>query len=112
MGDWSSGPVPLPPDGPASVGTVDVGHQVLVLGRDFVVEHLDDVADGDDPDERVVVEDGYLGDSPVGHLTHDLIDLVGQIAGDGIAGHDLTDEHPAELRAVPMDASEGIALAE
>ena len=48
--------------GERSIRPVDVGHQVLVFGVDLFVHHLDDVADGDDADEAVLVEDGSLGD--------------------------------------------------
>src|SRR5208283_558576 len=83
-----------------------------VLGCDLLVHDLDDVADRDDADQSTGMEHGNLGDPPFAHLAHDVVDIVEDIAGDGITGHDLGDPHPAESLAPIVDDPKDIPLRE
>ncbi len=57
-------------------------------------------------------QDRDLRDMPLAHLAHDVVDLVLEPAGDGVAGHDVGDPQPAKSLAAVMDQTQHIALAE
>ena len=64
------------------------------------------------PDERRAAEHGDLGDPPVAHLAHDVVDVVVDVAGDGVARHDLVDLESLVALAPVVDLAQGVALAE
>src|SRR5271157_4326331 len=83
-----------------------------VLGCDLLVHDLDDVADRDDADQSTRMDHGNLGDPPVAHRAHNVVDIVEDIAGAGITGHDFGDSHPAESLAPIVDNPQDIPLRE
>jgi hypothetical protein len=95
-----------------STGSVEVIDQVLVFGLDLVVEELDDVSDGDDADELVVALDGELADLVAGHLAHDFMDVVVEVAGNGVASHHLMNLAVMEPLTVAIESSEHVTLSE
>ena len=83
-----------------------------VLGCDLVVHDFDDVADRDYADQLTAVDHGNLGNPPFAHRAHDIIDIIDDIAGDGIRGHDLGDSHPAESLTPIVEDPKDIPLRE
>ena len=53
-----------------------------------------------------------LGDPPLAHLAHDVVDVVVDVAGDRVGGHDLGDPQPAEALAAVVDQPQDVALGE
>lgn len=84
----------------------------MVLGRDLLIHDLDDVAHGDDTHERTVMNHGNLGDPPLAHLAHDVIDVIDDIAGDRIRSHHVRDPHSTEVFTSIMNDPEDVALGE
>jgi hypothetical protein len=79
---------------------------------DFIVKDSDDVTDRDDSHELRACRDGNLGDPALAHLSHDLFDIIIEVAGHGIASHDIPHPEPAETLSLVMNESQDVALAE
>ena len=85
---------------------------MLVLGMNLIVKNLDDVSDRDDPHELRIAQDGDLGDVAFAHLAHDIVDVVIEVAGHGVAGHQVGDAQAAEALAPAVNDAQNVAFAE
>ena len=95
-----------------SDGALNVRNQVLVLGMNFIIKNLDDVSDRNDPDELRIAHDGDLGDMAFAHLAHDIADVVIEVAGHGVAGHQLGDAQAAKALAPAVNHAHDVSFAE
>ena len=78
----------------------------------FIVKNLDDVSDRDDSHELRVGEDGNLGDVAFAHLAHDLADVVIEVAGHGVAGHQVGDAQAAKALATAVNHAHDVSFAD
>ena len=78
----------------------------------FIVKNLDDISDRDDSHELRIGEDGDLGDVPFAHLSHDIADVVIEVASHGVAGHQIGDAQAATALAAAMNYAHDVAFAE
>ncbi len=85
---------------------------MLVLGMNLIVKNLDDVADRDDSHELRITHDGDLGDVAFAHLAHDFADVVIEVAGDGVAGHQFGDAQAAKAFATGVNHAHDVSFAE
>src|SRR3954466_13179690 len=85
---------------------------MLVLGGNLVVHDLDDVAHRDDAHQLARFQNRNLGDPALAHLAHDLVDVVKNIASDGIGGHHLGNANPAKPVAAVVNDPQDVALGE
>ena len=85
---------------------------MLVLGMNLIVKNLDDVANGDDSHEFRIARHGNLGDVAFTHLTHDIADVIIEVAGDGVAGHQFGDAQTAKAFATAMDDAHNVSFAD
>jgi hypothetical protein len=83
-----------------------------VLVMNLIVKYLDDVADGDDPDKLPAAQDGHLGDVAIGHLAHDRVDFILEMARHGVFRHNLREAKPAEAFPSIVDEAQDVAFAE
>jgi 4-amino-4-deoxy-L-arabinose transferase-like glycosyltransferase len=85
---------------------------VLVLGMNFIIKNLDYVADGNDAHQLRIAHDGDLGDMAFAHLAHDIADIVIEVAGHRVPGHELGDAQATEALATAMNHSQYVAFTE
>src|SRR3954453_22689638 len=85
---------------------------MLVFGGDLVVHDLDHVAHRDDADQLPFLQNRDLGDPALAHLAHDLVDVVQDIASDGIGSHHLGNADPAKPFTAVVNNPQNIAFSE
>jgi hypothetical protein len=91
---------------------VEIGSKLLIFHLGLVVEELDEVSHGNDPDHVAAREDRELPDLMPAHLTHHLMHLVVRAAGDGIPRHDLVDRLAEKTASVLVKSAKQVTLRE
>jgi hypothetical protein len=83
---------------------VEIVHQVLVFSLDLRVKRLDQVTDGNQPDQLTTIDHRQLTDVVFGHFSNGFCQGSFRAAGDGVGGLDFLDElvmEPFEVVMVP-----------
>src|SRR5829696_4782117 len=82
-------------------------------GRCFVVERVEDVANADDADQAVIVDDRHVADVMLAHEVTDMLERIRRCAGDELLHrNELRNAHVDARRAVLGDGPHHVAFGE
>src|SRR5918998_3108640 len=89
---------------------LDVVHQVRALLLELVEAGLDDVADGDDPEQPAVLDDGDVPDAVVGHRAGEVVHRGAGRARVDVGGHQRRHRPVEDVRPGRVQGTDDVAF--